>query len=629
MFIDDIQNLSPDILTCDGLFEELFDVTDDIERTHLIFAIQDKAKDLGMLKRFNMMLKQYERLLKRGGLDAAPHYEMQFKGLDQRGLIPMDTGCWIANDNEIYSLTPFGKRVACTHAILPEQILTNAETGLCKIRLAYKKGGRWKDVCVDKEIIASSSKIVELAKYGIRVTTETSKALVQYLADVEANNEDLIPEQMSTSRLGWINGEFMPYGKNVIFDNEQNLKGLFDSIQSVGSRDKWYQLAKEQRKRMKIEINLYLVAALASTLVEIVNGLPFVVSLWGETGKGKTVALMLATSIWADPAEGQYMSDAKATSTALELRLNFLNSLPMLLDDMAQVKNQYEGNFSELIYRWCAGKGKERATRDLGLKQSTTWHNCIITNAEHSLITSTMQGGAVNRIIDIEMAEGEMFENGNAVVEIVKNNYGWCGREFIDVVRDLGPEKIKEIQKKYYSKIMDCTKGTENAKEEKQILPMSILMAADEISEEYLFKDGVRLNFDQCVALLKNKNEVSENERTYQYLVDEIIRNDSKFVHEKGNDRDRDVVISEQWGIIDEDKRQAIIVRTVFNDILKRGGFSDRTFLSWASRRGLIELDNDGIHKDKKKRIRGTITRCVYLNLEADGFEDASDDIPF
>lgn len=338
-----------------------------------------------------------------------PHYSTDFTGLELKGHTQMNCGCWIANDDEIYTMTMLGKRTACSHPILPVQTLVNAETGFCKVQLAYKKNGRWKDICIDKEIISSSTKIVELSKYGIRVTSETSKALVQYLSDVEALNEDIIPEQISTSRLGWINDEFMPYGKNIIFDNEQNLKTLFDSIQAVGSRDKWYELIKEERKRNRLEININLIASFASPLVEIVNGLPFVLSLWGETGKGKTVVLMLATSIWADPSEGQYMSDVKATSTALELRLNFLNSLPMMLDDIAQVKNQYEGNFSELIYRWCAGKGKERATRSLGLNKSTTWKNCIITNAEHSLITSTMQGGAVNRIIDVEMAEGEIF----------------------------------------------------------------------------------------------------------------------------------------------------------------------------------------------------------------------------
>ena len=216
------------------------------------------------------------------------------------------------------------------------------------------------------------------------VNSENAKNLVRYLTDLESLNSNYITEQISTSKLGWINGEFMPYGENIIFDNEQNLKGIFDSIKQVGSRQKWYDLVLKLRSYKKMECLIYLAATFGSILVERLNALPFIVNLWGDTGKGKTVALMLATSVWANPQEGHFMSDAKATPTALELRLNFLNNLPMLIDDMAQVKNQYDGDFSQLIYQWCAGKGKDRANRNLGMNASTSWKNITITNAEHS-----------------------------------------------------------------------------------------------------------------------------------------------------------------------------------------------------------------------------------------------------
>lgn len=625
MLIENAERLDADSLLSNELFIELFDEADVIERQRAIFSLQDRAKILGVKQRFNALLKSFEYIAKQGNNTNYTRFDY-----GDRDYPVFESGCWYASDTEIYADSMFGRKVACKHPIFPTLILTNAETGFCKVQLTSKIRGKWKDVCVDKEVISSASKIVELSKYGIQVTSESSKALVQYLADIESLNGDLIPEQISTSKLGWINGEFMPYGTNIVFDNEQNLKTLFDSVQAVGDREKWYQLIKEQRKIGKMEVLINLIASLSSPLVEIVNGLPFVVSLWGETGKGKTVALMLGASVWADPSEGKYLSDAKATSTALELRLNLLNSLPMLLDDMAQVEQQYDGDFSALIYRWCAGKGKERATRNLGLNASTTWKNCIITNAEHSLITSTMKGGAVNRIIDVEMAEGEIFEDGHAVVEILKNNYGWCGREFIQVLQELGEEKIRKIQKSYYDLILEFTKGTDHEKEEKQILPMSIIMTADDIAEEYLFKDGVRLDFKKCINLLKNKNEVSENQRAYDYLKDEIVRNDIRFIHSKDKDQDRPVM--DNWGFIDDDKHQAIIIRNVFNNILKQGGFSDRTFLSWADKHGLIESDPDGIHKDKRKIIKGTKLRCIFLNLENDEFtstEEVKEEIPF
>ena len=41
-----------------------------------------------------------------------------------------------------------------------------------------------------------------------------------------------------------------------------------------------------------------------------------------------------------------------------KLPITMTSYSPCFLDDMAQVKNQYEGNFSDLIYRLCAGTGK-------------------------------------------------------------------------------------------------------------------------------------------------------------------------------------------------------------------------------------------------------------------------------
>ena len=79
----------------------------------------------------------------------------------------------------------FGETLACYHPILPVQRLVNAETGKEKVKLAFKKGARWKEIIVDKGIIASNNKIVSLADYGVSVTSETSKALVRYLSDLE------------------------------------------------------------------------------------------------------------------------------------------------------------------------------------------------------------------------------------------------------------------------------------------------------------------------------------------------------------------------------------------------------------------------------------------------------------
>lgn len=306
------------------------------------------------------------------------------------------------------------------------------------------------------------------------------------------------------------------------------------------------------------------------------------------------------------------MTDAKATTTAMEIRLNVLNSLPMTLDDMAQVKNQYDEDFSQLIYRWCAGKGRDRSNKELGLNKLTSWHNCILTNAEHSLVTETMQGGAINRIIDIEMGDGYIFPNGNEVADVLRHNYGWCGREFVEQVQLMGFEEIREIQKGYVSKIQQYAKEKGVEKEEKQILPMSIILTADEISEKYLFQDGIRLDLEECCDLLKNRGEVSEHKRAYQYIRETIVANMFRFE----NDPDKNI---EQWGVFLNNDRYASIIGNRFDKILKEAGFQTKAFLSWAKKQKIVKTDASGNAKIQTK-INGRNVRCVQLDME---YEDA------
>ena len=61
-------------------------------------------------------------------------------------------------------------------------------------------------------------------------------------------------------------------------------------------------------------------------------------------------------------------------------------------------------------------------------------------------------------------------------------------------------------------------------------MPMSILLTADYLAGKYIFQDGCRLDMDVCCDLLKDKGEVSENIRAYEYILSEVSINVNKFV---------------------------------------------------------------------------------------------------
>lgn len=620
MYLEDAKKLDKDSLLSEDVLSELFSVDDAYLMEKYRQDLVARAAELKCKTDFNRLYQAYRKEVKKNNLQFSDKPSNITEFTDQP---TFKCGMWVATEDGVYILGERGRMVACPHPIYISRVLINAETGINKAEIFFKVRGRWRSCFIDRKQIASRSGILALADNGVQVTSENAALLVQYLADIEAWNPDDVKEQTSTSRLGWIGDVFMPYGQDVVFDNELNLMSLFNSIKQVGSRQRWYECIKEIRSQGRIEVLIYIAASLGSVLVEPVGALPFVVDLWGETGKGKTVALMVATSIWADPNEGAYMIDAKATNTAMEVRLNVLNSLPMTLDDMAQVKNQYDEDFSSLVYRWCAGKGRDRSNKELGLNKLTSWHNCILTNAEHSLVTETMQGGAINRIIDIEMEEGYIFPNGNEVADTTRHNYGWCGREFVEQVQLMGFDEIRQIQRGYVERIQQFAKDQGVEKEEKQVLPMSIILTADEISEKYLFQDGVRLDLEACCNLLKNKGEVSEHRRAYEFIRETIVSNMHRFT---GDSDDR----VEQWGTFLPNDKYATIIGKYFDRIMKDAGFQTKAFLSWAAKQKYIQTDEHG-NKKVQKKVNGYNVRCVILDMipEDVEFTAVDDDNPF
>lgn len=622
MLLECVDELNESDLLSEDLMIELFAIEDPFVQEKKRQELEDRAIELKLKTRFNKCYQTYKKSIKKELSVEQPTYFTQFDDEPE-----LRSGVWRADMDGIWTLAEGGKVYACSHPIYPSAILQNIETKTCKVRLRFRVRNKWEEVLIDRKIIASRNSIINLANNGVRVTSENAGALVRYLSDVESLNEFDIPEKRSTSRLGWVSGTFMPYEEDVIFDNENNVMTLFESIKSCGSRSKWLECVKEQRKSKRIELLVYLAASFGSVLVEPLGILPFIVDLWGGTGKGKTVALMIATSIWADPNEGEYITDAKSTQTAMETRLDVLNSLPMMIDDMAQIKNKVD-DFAELIYMLCSGIGKGRATKEMGLRNTNSWRNCILTNAEHSLISETMQGGAVNRVIDVECGNTDIFTDAHWVSDIIRKNFGYAGQEFVMAIKDINIEEIQNIQKGYFDQLVKESKAAGCEKEQKQLIPMSVIMTADELSERIIFQDGIRLDLKQCLDLLKNKNDVSEGIRAYNYLIETVGSNSFRFMEQEDEDYPNRY---EQWGKYIGDDRVAIIGK-FFDKIITDAGSQPKAFLSWADSKKLIDKDSKGNYK-KVIKFEGDPIRCVVIKRDwgmDDDFEDVPpDDLPF
>ena len=344
-----------------------------------------------------------------------------------------------------------------------------------------------------------------------------------------------------------------------------------------------------------------------------------------------TVAMMLAASIWANPSENKYITDSYSTQNAFEIRLDILNHLPLMMDDLSKVRDKLNDNFTDLIYLLCSGKGKDRSNVDLGLNKVKTWQCTILSNMERPLAAETMRGGAINRILDFEMQDGYIFESGNAVVEILSDNYGFAGPKFVDYLKDIPYETLQIKRREFEKLIKEEAEKQGSVKEEKQILPLSVLLLADKIATDLIFDDGIYLDIPTMVANLKDVNEVSEGRRAYDTIIDYVKVNINRFSDVNN--------VGECWGFIED--YYVNINPAVLKNIATRENFSVKAFCSWAKKENLLKSNNDRSQNVIKRNGHATRFYTIRLepeekepetleNTDEDGFQDATQmQLPF
>lgn len=594
------------------------DEPDALIREQLKFDLLDCAAGFGskIEKRVDNMLKLAERDMKKREKERQKSTEPAENYTDFGEKYPaMKCGNWIANSKGVYNPDVMPDyRLACPHPILPAEVITNVEDGTQKVRLAFKRTGAWREAIVSKAIVANKSKISDLAVLGIAVTSETAKSLVKYLADVEQLNITTIPEVRATAKMGWCEDGFMPYLSELAFDRDGRFDALYDTLQSAGNRQKWMEFVLDTRATKRVEPRLAMAASLASILLEPCGLLPFWVDIWGRTGGGKSLCEMLAASIWADPEIGKYISKFDDTINAFESKAGFLNNLPFIIDDTAELRKKFKDDFSQLIYQLASGEGRGRSNVKLGLAYKNTWKNVILCSGESPIVNDQLQGGAVNRVLEYETDEGDIFEDGQAAAAILRNNYGFIGREFVNVIKKIGLDKVSELQRDAFKLIKS------DEFESKQLLSLSALIVADQIAATYIFKDNIVLTFDELKKLLTDKNTLSENERCYRYIISECDINNVKFM---GHDHEE--YHGEIWGRFYQDKVTECGYWAIHTNVFKRmcanGGFSAKAFTSWALKKGF--LLGSGNNPTKTVNFGPTSrSRCYVLKIPNEEIED-------
>lgn len=497
--------------------------------------------------------------------------------------------------------------------IVPTALLYNVDSDVEKIELTFYKFGKWKTKVVTKSVIASKTNIIKLADCGIEVNSDNAGSLVTYLKEIVNANMDTIPQKPARTNMGWMDsGEeklFVPYTDKVTFDGDDQFGYLYRAISCKGDYEAWKAFMKPLRE--KIEIRLSMAAAFASPLIEVVGQNPFVCHVWGKTGTGKSLSLLIAMSIWGNPAMGQLVRTMNMTNNSMLATAAFLNNLPFAGDELQTIKTRW-GNYDNLIMQITEGIDRGRMSFDK-VNETKSWRCSFLFSGEEPCVKADSGGGVVNRVIQIECEE-QLVKDGTGTANFVRANYGYAGKKYIEQLLNIN---IGDIYNKHFDSVKDKTTT-------KQAGAMALLLSADEIASELFWPDEEPLTITDIQKYLASVQTVDVAERAYTFICSMIAENAANFKPDA----------KLRWGTFDDIKsNKCYMINRVLEAVLKENGFDFAAVKkSWAST-GKAELSKDGKYRHQKK-IGGVNCSCTLLILPEDEEvedkqEQPNDELPF
>lgn len=556
------------------------DRTDEENRLYLV------AKKFGVEKEFKKTIKQYEKVYK------------QKISLEENKLPKCNYNIEDYNmgdyDCSINGITDKENHKFSNIPVLPVERYINKVTGKEKVKIIFYKENKWKELTVDKSQLSISQKLLLLSDDGLDVNSNNVKYYIDYFSDIMSKND--INKLESISHIGWRDDLFIPYDTSGIFDGEDDFKNIYKSLSSKGNYNKWKETIKELRKNKIIRIIMD--TTLASPLIEKLNIPTFIVNIWSSmSGSGKTLSSMVAMSIWGNPEIGGLTLSSNCTQNYYTTVASFMRNFTCYFDELQIIKNSKAINFDNLIMDLCNGTEKGRLNKNSQAKEVKTWKNNFLFTNNDRMVNENSGEQVYNRVIDLEIRD-KIVDNGQYIAKVIKENYGFAGKDYIRYIQKVGFDEIFKRFIKIFNDILEKTSATD-----KQANSLACILLANELGNESIFEDDEKLTIDDIKEYINDKEDIRTCIKAKKYILNIIATNPKKFDSKN---------FGEFWGRKDE--YTCTINTEILSRELKKGGFDFNTVKKdWADM-NFLQQNSQGRYTFQTS-VDGQKGTFVHLNL--------------
>ena len=244
------------------------------------------------------------------------------------------------------------------------------------------------------------------------------------------------------------------------------VRSIANMLTPRGSYEKW----KESANKLNLhgfEMHAFAVGiAFGSPLMRFCTTSGMTFCYTGNTGSGKTGALLAACSVFANPKE---VSVFKSTDNGLIQRALNLKNIALCLDE---VKDKDPKELSNLIHSVSQGKGKIRLKSNVNGEREQELNAaqiCFMTSNESMrdkiFAAKKNPTGEMARYMEFRIPRPTaMVDNprlGEEIFDPFNTNYGWAGIEYIKHLMSVGDAAIQERLDKWHERLRRSRFGTD------------------------------------------------------------------------------------------------------------------------------------------------------------------------
>ncbi|WP_294384613.1 DUF927 domain-containing protein [uncultured Ruminococcus sp.] len=328
-----------------------------------------------------------------------------------------------------------------------------------KIEYEYHNGIEIDTVKLDGESLSKFG-LKTLFSYGVRFNETDIDEVNKYLMNTDMKAEIVY----GYSKLGWdkIDNSLVFRYNNLIAKEPTKKKYIYNGnlcLNHKGSIDEWCNMIQNEVCG-NIPMTYLLMASFSSPLLSMLNYThdfgSVLFCLCNSSSKGKSTTAMLCASIYSSPVLNKGVAISfNGTENALQVFLSQINGLSVVFDELGA---STISNLERVLYSFCLGRSKLRLNGDASLQDVKEFSSVIFTTSEISFISEKSMDGIKTRVFQIEDTLTKNAQNSDNIKNIVMQNYGVAGNEYLQMLVNKGQEIIEADYQKYKDMLIKNSK---------------------------------------------------------------------------------------------------------------------------------------------------------------------------